>query len=814
MRGSFFTFRVANSGMHTARANLSVTSHNVANMGIPGFSRQATVQSALPAINLRNNRGMFGTGSAVHNVIQMRCQFVDRRFWHQQGVLGEHVAKVPNLTMIEAVFNEISDGGTGALVSFNDFFSRLQELTATPHDPTFRLNVLRAGETLAHMINSNAAQLQQQQRDVNGEVRAVVTEINNLGQQITILNRQIRQFEFDGSHANDLRDQRALLIDRLSELVNVQVHERDMSHHTGIENDMRLSILINGYDFVHHDFVQRLELVPRGPNEKRNEMDVLGLYDIRFQNGSPFNIYSRHLRGTLRGLIDVRDGNGGNTWEWAGIGRALIQDRLDILNHRRNNNFAQLRERFDFIVRNSDTFEYLNPANPDNLPDRLAGLEAILALPDTDPNWLDPDDEADALEITRLQDEVEYLTNRIRSIEGQLEQVTILADDVVAAMHSAYLDSRNMEGRVLDRIEELDAEIARFHAAGLTAQVNALVDERLTYITFLGITPPGAPPAPAATRPIMPAVPPAGSLRDQSRLLAVARDGLQDELDGLAAPVSPWDVFEVLREHAFDPAFDPEVDDPEDALTGFLRNSWDIIGDIHTIALGLAPPTAANNYGMATNGSTTMFRGIPFYQNRLNEMVRVFARAINEGYDVEGRPIVGAHGHRNGYGLDGRTGRDFFTWTDSQGNLVDGINYNLRYLTALNININQELLRYPYRLGAALAPNQGESENDVIRGFLDVWNSRSLFREGRLEDFIIATTGFLSIDIQQSTRFRNNFHEMTQASINQRAAISDVDMNEELMNMQRFNHLFQVNARMIATMNDVYDTLINRLGVG
>ena len=215
MRGSFFTFRVANTGMHTARANLAVTGHNMANMAMPGFSRQVTVQSALPAINLRNSRGMYGTGSSVNNVIQMRDQFIDRRFWGQNAILNDHAVKVPQLSLIQAVFNELNEG-SGVLASFNDFFSRMQELSRDAHDPTFRLNVIKTGEALTDQIRSHAISLQQQQRDINGEIRAIVTDINSIGQQIAVLNQQIRSFEFDGSYANDLRDQRALLIDRLS----------------------------------------------------------------------------------------------------------------------------------------------------------------------------------------------------------------------------------------------------------------------------------------------------------------------------------------------------------------------------------------------------------------------------------------------------------------------------------------------------------------------------------------------------------------------------------------------------------------------
>ena len=538
MRGSFVTFRIASTGMHTARTNLNVTSHNVANYSTPGFSRQVTVQSAVRGMHLRNGQGMFGMGSVVHNVIQMRDQFIDRRFWNQNSILGEFAVKAPQLSLMEAVFNDLSDSGVRA--SFEDFFSRLQDLTREAHDPTFRLNVVMVGETLADMIRNNAQSLQRQQQDLNGEVRAVVTEVNSLGQQITMLNQQIRQFEFDGSNANDLRDQRALLIDRLSELVNVEVSEENFSHATGINNDNRLSISINGHDFVNHLSVHPLELVPRTPEQRRNEMDVDGLYDIRFANGSPFNIYSRTLRGTLKGLIDVRDGNGGsNTYVW-------------------------------------------------------------------------------------------------------------------------------------------------------------------------------------------------------------------NENDGEFVP----------------------------------------------------------------GQSTSSFKGIPFYMNRLNYMVRVFAAAINDGYDVNGDPIPGSPGHRNGYALNGNTGLAFFTWTHpATGDTIDSFG-DIRYLNALNFNINQVLMDSPHLLQASKSPTDGESDPSIILGFINVGNFPSLFREGQLMDFMIATAGHLAIDIRQAERFMNNYNEMTMATQNQRLSISGVSMNEELLNMVRFNQLFQNNARMISTMNDVYDTLINRLGIG
>ena len=51
-----------------------------------------------------------------------------------------------------------------------------------------------------------------------------VSEINSLGLQIQ-LNKQIYTSELDGNLANDLRDRRIVLIDKLSQIINIDVNE-------------------------------------------------------------------------------------------------------------------------------------------------------------------------------------------------------------------------------------------------------------------------------------------------------------------------------------------------------------------------------------------------------------------------------------------------------------------------------------------------------------------------------------------------------------------------------------------------------------
>ena len=52
-------------------------------------------------------------------------------------------------------------------------------------------------------------------------------------------------------------------------------------------------------------------MTARDDDDKRNASDANGLYDINWEMGEDFNIYSSSLGGTLKGLVDIRDGCNG-----------------------------------------------------------------------------------------------------------------------------------------------------------------------------------------------------------------------------------------------------------------------------------------------------------------------------------------------------------------------------------------------------------------------------------------------------------------------------------------------------------------------
>jgi flagellar hook-associated protein 1 FlgK len=643
MRSAFFPFHVATTGLHAARANLNVIAHNISNAEIPGFSRQAAVQQAAQPLHLWDSRGMYGTGSTTTSIIQHRNKFLDMKFWHQRAIMGEHVTKATHLSFVETVFNNLP--GAGVLNAFDQFFGRMHDLRGNAPDATFRTNVITGADALAEMVRHNALALQRQQIDINREISDIVMIINSLGSQITSLNRQIADFERDGSNANDLRDRRNLLIDDLSQYVNVEVRERDFST-SDTPNDRRTTVLINGSDFVRHTHFIPLELVPRQDGQRRNEMDVDGLYDLTFAGGQGvFDIYNHNLRGVLRGLVDLRDGNNS--------------------------------------VVTRDLVAIWPPGFNTNAPDLWTAWPAGMNA-----NDFDLDDQA-TWPLGAQAERHGGVTSNYKGIPFYMNQLNTLVRTFARAIN-----------------EGLDAQFRNI--PGTTGHING---------------------------------------------------------------------------------FDINGENRSELLFTYRRTTID--SEVATFR------PEHNILGLESNSTR-----IQLFQNEAGHFL-TYAR-------VDGRQVFFTQENINSGLIDPETDFNLTPVTDDRGFPV--YTMDLRGMNALNFMVNPELVRNNSLLATSNHPDQGESNNEVIMGFNMVGTFPHLFREGRLEDFIIAISDHLAIDANQALNFALSFDEITTQTHNQRLSVKGVDTNEEMMDLVRFQHMFQAASRLINVIDSIYDTLINRLG--
>lgn len=309
MRSTFLGFNTATSGLFAAQRALDITGHNIANVNTPGYTRQRLEQTQADALRLSGGTGTLGTGVNSVAIHQLRNEFLDFRYRDEANSQAYWETRRDGLAFVEAMFNEPSSTGISTVV--NDFFSALQELSKESNvdELTHRALVLDRAIGLANSISHLYDQMEKMTMDLNTDIQSTVTDINALTEQIARLNRQVYLLEADGSNANDLRDQRNLLVDQLSEYVKVDILEvSDPNDASGTRNVPKKMVLqINGQPLVYHDQAYALDASTKEKSPFFENLGVdLEMNKLQWADGSYLD--PKSLQGGLRALIDLRDG--------------------------------------------------------------------------------------------------------------------------------------------------------------------------------------------------------------------------------------------------------------------------------------------------------------------------------------------------------------------------------------------------------------------------------------------------------------------------------------------------------------------------
>ncbi len=314
MPSQFFGLNIAYTGLLASNASLNTTSNNIANVQTLGYSRQQVTQEAANAIRVFQTYGCAGAGVDVLSIERIRDQFYDSRYWVNNAKVGDYGQKQYYMQQIEDYFDDNGQNAGFKTVFDQLMITGLQAWMDNADDNSVKKQFVGYAGSLTDYFNGVAGNLEKLQKDVNQEIKVKIDEINSIASEIATLNKQINTIELSGNmKANELRDRRELLLDQLSEVVDVEISEtslmdpnnptREGQAHRFIVKIAGGQVLVDGNEY------NRMECVARTTDQKVNQTDVDGLYDVYWANGSKFNLYNASMGGALRGLVDMRDGN-------------------------------------------------------------------------------------------------------------------------------------------------------------------------------------------------------------------------------------------------------------------------------------------------------------------------------------------------------------------------------------------------------------------------------------------------------------------------------------------------------------------------
>lgn len=256
---SMSSFSRAVSGMMSNQHALNTTTHNLTNFKTPGYSRQLVLfQDARYSKVGENNTTQMqvGLGSDVQMVRQARNTFLDQAYRVGHGKKEFYAGQAQALSELQVILGEPYQQQFNK--SLNDLASSMHELVQHPEGIETRGVFIKNAGQFLEKANLIGQQLINYQLTLNEQIKQKVNRINEIGKQIRQMNQVISGEEIGREHglfpqANDYRDQRNLLLDELSGLVQTRYYE---------EKNGTVNVTIEGVPFVSDTFVYELALTP------------------------------------------------------------------------------------------------------------------------------------------------------------------------------------------------------------------------------------------------------------------------------------------------------------------------------------------------------------------------------------------------------------------------------------------------------------------------------------------------------------------------------------------------------------------------
>lgn len=290
---NFYGLEIARKSLFASQRAIELTGHNIANANTEGYTRQRVdFKAAAPGNgssidNFSGNRT--GGGVEIEGIVQIRNEYYDTLYREEDAYLSELNAKSESLRYIEDIFSESTESGIGS--GIENLFSSMEQLFSDAGNSLLRSQLQQDAISLTNTMQLTAGRLNEYVDRQNSQVETIVSEINSIARQISSLNKTIFSYELNGEPANDLRDQRNLLIDELNSYIAVNVNEKE----TG-----ELRVSVGGIALVDHMQINNMVL----KEEPSPALDGKSVLNPQWEkSGNDVTLTG----GELKGLLDIRD---------------------------------------------------------------------------------------------------------------------------------------------------------------------------------------------------------------------------------------------------------------------------------------------------------------------------------------------------------------------------------------------------------------------------------------------------------------------------------------------------------------------------
>lgn len=246
---------VGKSGLQTSQNALNTVAHNLSNQNTTGYVRQQVAMTDTYYNTISTTKAISnsqtGDGVRYSEVRHIRDYFLDMKYREESGRFSFYETSYSTTLEIEDILGELD--GAAFKDSLEGLWTAMEELAKTPSDSTYMSMLVSKASSFVQNATSVYQSFIEYQNNLNLQVKDMVDEINAIGSRIDELNKKIAVIETGGiEKANDLRDERDLLIDTLAGYGNITYSE---------DLNSRVTVRFNGNDFVTTSGAYKMELL-------------------------------------------------------------------------------------------------------------------------------------------------------------------------------------------------------------------------------------------------------------------------------------------------------------------------------------------------------------------------------------------------------------------------------------------------------------------------------------------------------------------------------------------------------------------------
>ena len=236
------------------------------------------------------------------------------------------------------------------------------------------------------------------------------------------------------------------------------------------------------------------------------------------------------------------------------------------------------------------------------------------------------------------------------------------------------------------------------------------------------------------------------------------------------------------------------------------------------------------------DAAATTKRGIRYYQNVLDALARKTAEIFNKAnttdkdgnslLDANGKPILGPDGKPliNGAGVlfssegdkdnpNGITASNIaisYSWSHDEAHIIQTRDPAKNGLSTANDNI--------IHLIAQMQANQDFKPSDILADNHNPRpgsqaNSDTVFFSGSLQGMLTYINNNLGGDKKTTMEVLDNYYSSAEELDLGRMSVSGVDLNDEAISMMQFQKSYSASCRLLTTLDEILDKLINGTGI-